>query len=234
MSAGLALYGLRFGMERGKLASKAEQPVLSRPEYCPLLPPDRRSKEETVSFASVEAGADFRSTVESAGSSFCLAAKASGWGFGVSGAYSRQSESKSKTQRTSRSLTTSASSITYLVQPVKAFRIPRSQMRLSIDAERDARNVRYLDQADKFLKIYGSHISDGTQHIGGILFRVNEIECKEAQSAEEMQAHAASMSSAELSAGYSELVYSVAASVGYRSFNFSGHAGGSQKSRRSA
>ena len=55
--------------------------------------------------------------------------------------------------------------------PMRSFTIPETSMRLSADAVRSIRRVTTKLEAERFLKMFGSHIPSGQHTLGGVFFR---------------------------------------------------------------
>ncbi|KAL3692418.1 hypothetical protein R1sor_006069 [Riccia sorocarpa] len=135
-SAGLALYGLSFGGSAHPegLGRKPSRPLLRQPEFCPLKSPAYGNQAIDMCFSSLEAASCFRSTVSSCGNSIAVELKASGWEFNAGGSRTRAQKYEANDQ----SAKTDAE-IRYHLLPTKSFRIPKDQMRLSVEAENEAR-----------------------------------------------------------------------------------------------
>ncbi|KAL3697374.1 hypothetical protein R1sor_011450 [Riccia sorocarpa] len=214
-SAGLALYGLSFGGSNPTtgLGMKPSCPLLRQPQFCPLSSPADANVTCHESFSSVEAANNFMSAVSSSGHSFTAALKLSGYGFGVEGSHVTAQENSKIYQSTKSFQTSSAARITYTLVPVKSFRIPKDQMKLSGEAEEDARAITSSQQARNFLERFGSHVSNGIHHLGGIFWKIVEIRSKESLEISKFEEAVSSLSESDLSGGGGAFGFSAAVSV---------------------
>ncbi|RUP50410.1 hypothetical protein BC936DRAFT_139201, partial [Jimgerdemannia flammicorona] len=218
-SAGLALHGMYFGGNPELLGHQARRPLLREPVYCQLVPPLHANKCDSVSFSSAETGAEFRRIAISSGYTLASGLRADGCVFGGGN---------------SKTLTTTAAAMHFNLFYTKAFCIPRDQMRLSREAEGDARAVINMERARKFLSEYGSHVSSGMHHLGGILWRIVEVKTNDETEASILQTLAGRQISNEESLGFSGFGFEAGTSVKHTSFNFESETATSENARRDA
>ncbi|CAF4930408.1 unnamed protein product, partial [Rotaria sp. Silwood1] len=222
-SAGLALYGLNFGIDATSFGRKAAHPILDQPDYCPIRSSSEVNvKAHIIHFSSVDAASNFRTTMESAGHTIAFGLKASGWGFSVSGDCRNVTETNRTETDAAAQLTNSASTMSYQIFSIGSFRIPKSQMKLTVDAESDAKAITTMALAKQFLMDYGSHVSDGIHHFGGILCRISEVHSCTKHSFQQLKDIASSQISSNANVGYSNVGFNGGISVSTTSFNTTG------------
>ncbi|CAF1349265.1 unnamed protein product [Adineta steineri] len=228
-SAGLALYGVYLGVDALSFGRKAGRPILDQPEYCPIQSPSCPNLIELwEDFSSIESGSNFRGTMESAGKTLAIGLKAGGWGFSASGEHKKLSNKDKSETQIAQEQTTSATTMLCQIVYVGAFRIPKSQMKLTIDAESDAKAITTITNATQFLSDYGSHVSDGTHHLGGILWRIIEIRSKVEYSFHELKQISSKQISKDANIGYSGYGFSGGVSVSMSDFTVTGLNAGSE------
>ncbi|KDO24993.1 hypothetical protein SPRG_09723 [Saprolegnia parasitica CBS 223.65] len=213
-SGGAVLYGIRFGVSGNDLVQLAAKPFLQPPAECTLNGPIANTITADEQFASVDAAATFRTTVKSCGKSFGLDVKGSYGYFAGSAGHHSGSAKESRNAATTATTTTSVAHVTYAVVPVKSFRLDRSSMRLTDDAINDAKNVTSSAAAAYFLEDYGSHVSSGSYHFGGIYWKTTEMSTKEATDVREMTEACRKHASSHLSAEYGALGFGVGIDCG--------------------
>ncbi|OQR81129.1 hypothetical protein ACHHYP_16720 [Achlya hypogyna] len=228
-SGGAALYGVNLGMSEVHLTQRAPRPILQQPETCSLNGPILGSTVMEMTFTSISAASNFRSSVKSCGNSFAIDIHGSFGFFGASAGYSRgrQSAKGGKSEETTK--TTSAAHVRYAFEPVKSFRFAQTSMRLSEEAITAARDVTNEEAADYFLDDFGSHVSCGDYHLGGIFWKTTELETTRAAAAADMVAGATKHASAHLSPEYATLGFGVGINVHPSSFEVHAGVTGTQK-----
>ncbi|EQC39043.1 hypothetical protein SDRG_03995 [Saprolegnia diclina VS20] len=231
-SGGAVLYGVRFGVSGNDLVQRAEKPLLQPPAECKLNGPIANTITAYEQFASAEAATTFRTTVQSCGKSFGLDATGSYGFFGGSAGHNSGSSAESRNSTTSAAMTTSVAHVTYAFVPVKSFRLDRPSMRLTDEAINDAKNVTASTAAAYFLEDYGSHVSSGNYHLGGIYWKTTEMRTKEATIVREMTEACRKHASSHLSAEYGAFGYGVGIDVRRGTFEASADASGSKKEAR--
>jgi hypothetical protein len=232
-SANLALYAVSFGNSATELGKKAPRPLLRTPEYCPLLGPGMSTTMKSSVHTSIEAADNYRASISSCGETITAALKASGWGFHADASFStgKRELSKEKTETTRRSAT--AVSVTYGVVPVKSFRISQEQMKLSSEAQSAALAVTTLAEARRFLEDFGSHVPCGTQHLGGIFWKIVEIRTEDEVESQQLERALAEETDTSFGFGGGSWGFEATATGGARRFNSSGNSTGSIDQKRS-
>lgn len=190
ISGGIVRYGIHLSDPK-RLGEKAQRPLLTRPTYCPLNSPSLPFQSTQQKFTSLEAANKFTKTIESSGLTVAAYLEASGWGFHAKASYGQNSQNTSTSTHQNKTQSTMAIQIDYTVIPIKCFRIPREEMKLSVEAENALAGVNSLQKAKEFLCEFHSHVSDGMQHIGGIFMRTVTVETKEETDIEILESLAA-------------------------------------------
>ncbi|CAF1039447.1 unnamed protein product [Adineta ricciae] len=178
ISGGMALYGIQL-LDPEKFGEKAGRQLLSCPLYCPLLSPEYAFQSNVQNFTSLQALNRFRKNIQTSGLSVALSLEASAWGASLKTGLSRNTQDTSDEEKQTKSQSRKFIQTEYIVKPVKCFRIPREQMRLSSEAENALKTINNKSKAKDFLRSFNSHVNDGRQHIGGIFIRTVDVETKE-------------------------------------------------------
>ena len=147
---GLALHGLRFGIDSGNLCSPAPQPLLKTPAFCVIENSPISTKKSRFLFQEHLEGLKFKRLIIENG--FCL---------------NYQSEIGSNAETTNQE-----SAVTMLdlyIYPMASYNIERTEIILLPSALESLRNVKDVMSADKFLEDYGSHVSCGANVLGAIV-----------------------------------------------------------------
>jgi hypothetical protein len=231
-SSSLALHAVSFGFSQSELGKKASRPLLRTPEYCPLLGPGMSAAMKSSVHNSVESADNYRASIASCGQTITAALKASGWGFNAHASYSTGKQESSNEKTTTARRSTTAVSVTYGVVPVKSFRISQEQMKLSSEAEKAALAVTMLAEARCFLEDFGSHVPCGTQHLGGVFWKIVEIRTEEEVEARELESALAKETGASLGVGGGGFGFKATTAGEVRSSNSSGSATGSVDQKR--
>ncbi|KAH3758450.1 up-regulator of cell proliferation [Pelomyxa schiedti] len=234
VSGGLALCGVSFGNNVDNFGKRAHKPVLARPEYCPLKGAQMPYRREYLSINSSHAIAAFHALSESSGHSLAVQVCGGYCGVSVSAGFAKaDSTSKSNTTQSS-STTTAVAVIQSIVHPTASFRIPQDQMVLSTEAEWAAKSVNTTDSAIKFMNDFGSHVSDGLHHLGGLFYHTMEMTTQVDTRLDEMQAAVSDELSVNAGVGFSRFGAEASCGISHRNFSASATADGSQKEQRQA
>ncbi|CAF3310766.1 unnamed protein product [Rotaria sp. Silwood2] len=233
VSGGIVLYGIQL-TDPKRLGGKAQRPLLSSPIYCPLLSPSLPFESTQKTFTSLEASNHFMQTIKTSGITVAAHIEASGWSCHtkVSLDQSNQNISTSSSKRKIHS--TTAIQVDYMVVPIKCFRIPREEMKLSTEAEHALADVNTSQKARHFLRQFHSHVSDGIQHIGGIFMRIVTVETKEDTDVQTLESLAAKTMNSSISAGGSCARFSAGVGVSVEDFETNTNQQGNEKIRRQA
>ncbi|CAF3562722.1 unnamed protein product [Adineta steineri] len=174
ISAGIALKGINFHNSK-KLGHTATRPLLARPSYCSLKGPSMRNQTERRSFCHSNALNEIRQAIEMTGftaaATFSLPKSVVPADAGF--AFSSNTTSRSLGHEKMQSM--NAVVIEYRVVPIHCFRIPREEMKLSMEAKNQLEKVNDLEKAKEFLNEFYSHVCEGDQHIGGIFMCIVEV-----------------------------------------------------------
>ncbi|KAL3674846.1 hypothetical protein V7S43_000771 [Phytophthora oleae] len=225
-SGRLALHAVSFGYSASELGKKASRPLLRTPEYCPLLGPEMSTTMKSTVHNSIEAADNYRQSIRSCGETIAAALKVSGWGFHAEAGHSKGKQELSIDKVETARRSTTAVSVTYGVVPVKSFQISQEQMKLSNEAESAALAVTTLAEARIFLEDFGSHVPSGTQHLGGIFWKIVEIRAEDETESQELEKALAKETDTSFGLGGGAWNVEAAASGGKRSFDSLGIATG--------
>jgi hypothetical protein len=179
ISGGQALRGIYWGIGYGPLGKNASHTFLARPDYCPLKGKVTPGQTQSLTFQSSSAAAGFQKTVAMSGLSIAASLEASGYGFSAAVSHSQAEEQVDTSSTTHKRMSKTSSLIQYLALPIKSFQIPKTQMKLSQEAEASANMVTTLAKAGKFLEDFGSHVCGGIHEVGGIYQSVQSISTSE-------------------------------------------------------
>ena len=222
-SGGLALYGILF--DDNNIEGFAESPpfpLLKKPEYVVWLSPALGFEFGFFESTEQQASTKFYKTAKSSGLSIAASVTGSGWGFHASASSAYGSQSNQDTSTKKQENTTHATVTKYICQPTKAFRIPLEDMKLNYEASSHAKEIKDNESAEKFLKMYGSHVPKGVHTLGGVFFHNLDVNTEREASVSEVMMAAGKQFDTEVSAGYSGFGVSVGGSVKTGSFDISG------------
>ena len=219
-SGGLALYGMMFD-DKG-FSKRPPFPLLKKPEYVEWLSPALGFEVRFFKSTEQQASTKFYKTAKSSGLSIAASVSGGGWGFHASASAAHSSESSDETSNKQQRQTTHATVTQYVSQPTKAFRIPREDMELNDEAISKAKEIQDEETAKRFLKMYGSHVSEGVHTLGGVFFRNMNVNTEREASVSDVLMAAGNQLDTEVSAGYSGFGFSVGGSVKTGSFEASG------------
>jgi hypothetical protein len=233
ISSGIVLYGIQL-TDPKRLGEKAQRPLLSRPTYCPLCSPSLPFQSTQHRFTSLNASNQFTQTIKTSGLTVATYLEASGWGFHANSSYSQSSQNNSTSVHQKKTQSTIAIQTDYMVVPIKCFRIPREEMKLSMEAENALAGINNSFKAKEFLRQFHSHVSDGVQHIGGIFMRIVTVETTEETDVQSLEALAAKTMSVSASVGGSYMGFSGGAGVSLESLETNANQQGTEKITRTA
>ena len=221
-SGGLALYGILFDDHDIEGFSESPPfPFLKRPGHVEWLSPalgfEVRFFKSTESNASIK----FYKTAKSSGLSIAASVSGGGWGFHASASAAHSSEESKDTSEKRQENTSYATITQYICQPTKAFRIPREEMELSYEAKIRAEEIKDDESAERFLKSFGSHVSEGVHTLGGVFFRNLDVTTEREAKVSDVMMAAGTQFDVDVSAGYSEAGFSVGGSVKTKKFDAS-------------
>ena len=163
VSGGAALRAVNFIEPERKIL----RPFLSPPIFVPLEAPSIAAVVKEFTFSSLTDASKFIQTLEASGMSAAVRMQRNSIEFQTD-VHEHRTEITSPTLSDEPSKRTSA-----LIKmrchfiPVHSFRIGKEHMRLSPEAKAALNLVTDSTTARVFMSDFGSHISDGTQHIGG-------------------------------------------------------------------
>ena len=221
-SGGLALYGILFDDHDIEGFSESPPfPFLKSPGHVEWLSPplgfEVRFFKSTESNASIK----FYKTAKSSGLSIAASVSGGGWGFHASTSAAHSSEESKDTSEKRQENTSHATITQYICQPTKAFRIPREEMELSYEAKIRAKEIKDAESAERFLKSFGSHVSEGVHTLGGVFFRNLDVTTEREAKVSDVMMAAGTQFDVDVSAGYSEAGFSVGGSVKTKKFDAS-------------
>ncbi|XP_068762003.1 interferon-induced very large GTPase 1-like isoform X3 [Montipora capricornis] len=222
-SGGLALYGILFEDNNTEGFSESPPfPLLKRPEYVEWLSPALGFQVRFFKSTEQQASTKFYNTTKSSGVSIAASVTGSGWGVHASVSGDKNNHSSRDTSTNEQDQTTRATVTQYICQPTKAFRIPLEDMELNKKARSHAKEIKDEKSAEKFLKMYGSHMPNGIHTLGGVFFRNVNVITERKASVSEVMMVAGKQFDVEVSAGFSGFGFSVGGSVKTGSFDISG------------
>ncbi|XP_068762004.1 interferon-induced very large GTPase 1-like isoform X1 [Montipora capricornis] len=222
-SGGLALYGILFDDNNIEGFSESPPfPLLKKPEYVVWLSPALGFEFGFFESTEQQASTKFYKTAKSSGLSIAASVTGSGWGFHASASGAHSSQSNQNTSTKKQENTTHATVTKYICQPTKAFRIPLEDIKLNYEARSHAKEIKDNESAEKFLKMYGSHVPKGVHTLGGVFFHNLDVNTEREASVSEVMMAAGKQFDTEVSAGYSGAGFSVGGSVKTGSFDISG------------
>ena len=222
-SGGLALYGILFDDDNMEGFSESPPfPLLKKPEYVVWLSPALGFESGFFESTEQQASTKFYRTAKSSGLSIAASVTGRGWGFHASASGAHSSQSNQDTSTKKQENTTHATVTKYICQPTKAFRIPLEEMKLNYEARSHAKEIKDKETAEKFLKMYGSHVPKGVHTLGGVFFHNLDVDTERKASVSEVMMAAYKQLDSEVSAGYSGAGFSVGGSVKTSSFDISG------------
>jgi hypothetical protein len=88
-----------------------------------------------------------------------------------SASFNKAQQQRSQQVQDHNKLCSSLTQLSLYVYPTGSFRISKDEMCLSPEAFKDLEAVEDKPTVMQFLKNYGSHVSDGIHHVGGIQYR---------------------------------------------------------------
>ena len=179
-SGGLARYGINiFGDDAEELSKRPPFPILKKPDYVEWVSPAFGYEVSFFKTTLTNGSSLFYKAVESSGLS--IAANVSGGyaGFYASASAHHNKKTSKETEKHLQKSSTYASTTKYIVQPTKAFFIPKEEMQLESEPKRKAKEVIDLASARRFLENYGSHVAAGRHTLGGVYFSTVEVTTKE-------------------------------------------------------
>ncbi|CAF1110339.1 unnamed protein product, partial [Didymodactylos carnosus] len=233
INGGIVLYGIQL-TNPDRLGEKAQRPLLSRPAYCPLLSPSLMFESTQQKFTSLEASNQFTQTIKTSGLTVAAHLEASGWGVSVKASHAQGKKQNTTTFVQKKTQSTIAIQTDYTVVPIKCFRIPREEMKLSTEAENALAGVNTTQKAKEFLRQFHSHVSDGVQHIGGIFMRTVTVETQDETDVETLETMAAKTMSSTASVGASFGGFGGGAGVSVESFQVDAKKEGKETIKRTA
>ncbi|XP_072189319.1 interferon-induced very large GTPase 1-like [Excalfactoria chinensis] len=225
-SGGLALQGIYQTNSLADALAKREQ-LIRVPVGFKLAGPEQKSLFERREFSSSAAEANFTKSMEQLGFSLSVSAKAAFWGFSVEGGRDQSSSSHKEDTRQSRSEQTYICSSRYHYIPTASCFFQKDQLRLSDGALRELQRIEDLlsvtQEADRlhmlksrcasFFSRFGSHVSQGPIHFGGIFWwKATSVGFKEEQR-EEMKQQASEALNCFVSASFSFFAVSAGGNV---------------------
>ncbi|CAF3227025.1 unnamed protein product [Rotaria sp. Silwood2] len=228
ISGGIALCGIDL-TDPKKLSERIDRPLLSRPISCLLKSPSLTGGKKSKTFTSLEASNQFTQTIKTSGITVATDISASVLIVHANAGFSRSSEERSNSSDQQRTLSKIATRVEYVSAPMKCFRISPEEMKLSTEAENELIKVDTLPRASVFLHRFGSHLSDGTQHIGGVFIRTVTVKAEEETNVQELENIAGNTMSASASVGVSYSTWSAGAGVSAERSKAEGSLEGTQK-----
>ncbi len=148
VGGGSAFHGLVFGMDFDDLCSLAPYRLLKAPSVCDVKKPSISSMTRSFFFQNLLEAIKFKRAV---------------LGTGLNSFYFSFPANIDK--KFSGSLTM----LNFHIYPMASYSIEQSQMKILPSALESLRDVNNIASAEEFLKTYGSHVSIGVNHFGGIL-----------------------------------------------------------------
>ncbi|CAF0959109.1 unnamed protein product, partial [Didymodactylos carnosus] len=233
VGGGAALYGIQL-TDLSHLGKEATLPMLRRPLCCELTNPKKTFIDQTRKFTSLNASNEFRKTIETGGWTLAVEVSASGWGASGSASYSNSETTTTDHTKQNKKQSTDLILTQYSFVPMKSFRIPLEEMKLSIEAEEALMGVTNVPTAKEFLSKFNSHISNALQTVGGIFRSTITVHTEEETDLEQLQEIASKSQKASAKAGYSGFGCSVSVAVSHETFNVKGSTTNSEKIERTA
>ena len=222
-SGGLALYGILFDDHDIEGFSKSPPfPLLSRPAHVEWLSPALGFEVRFFKSTDSNASTKFYKTAKSSGLSIAASVSGGGWGFHASASTAHSSEESKVSSEKRQQNTTHATITQYISQPTRAFRIPREEMELSYEAKTRAKEIKDHESAKRFLKSFGSHVSEGVHTLGGVFFRNLDVTTEREAKVSDVMMAAGTQLDVDVSAGFSGFGVSVGGSVKTNTFDASG------------
>lgn len=222
-SGGLALYGILFDdHDIEGFSESAPFPFLKRPAHVEWLSPALGFVVRFFKSTESNASTKFYKTAKSSGLSIAASVSGGGWGFHADASTAHSSEESKDTSEKRQENTTHATITQYISQPTGAFRIPREEMELSDEAKTRAAEIKDDESAERFLKNFGSHVSEGVHTLGGVFFRNLDVNTEREAKVSDVMMAAGKQLDVDVSAGYSGFGVSVGGSVKTDTFDASG------------
>ncbi len=181
-----------YGVQLTEPSKKVSRSLLLRPIYAPLEKPITTFNIKEFTFSSLTDSEQFIQTIETSGLTVAVSMQSK---FIIPSSDAKSScamNNVSTFEELSPQQTTSFVQMRCAVVPVRSFRIGKEQMKLSYDAKAAMNLVTDLTTARKFLFEFGSHISDGIQHVGGILIHQISVQTEQQNAIETLRRIAAS------------------------------------------
>ncbi|XP_068762666.1 uncharacterized protein [Montipora capricornis] len=222
-SGGLALYGILFDNHDIEDFSKSPPfPLLKKPGHVEWLSPSLGFQVHFFKSTEQYASTKFYKTAKSSGLSIAASVSGSGYGYHASASAAHSSEGSEETSDKLQRQTTHATITQYICQPTKAFRIPTEDLELNYEAKTRAEKIKDEESAERFLEMYGSHVSEGVHTLGGVFFRNLDVTTDRSANVSDVMRAAGSQLDTDISAGYSGFGVSVGGSVKTSSFEVKG------------
>ncbi|XP_032539335.1 interferon-induced very large GTPase 1-like [Chiroxiphia lanceolata] len=178
-SGGLALQGIYRTSRAEDVLAKQEQ-LLRVPEGFQLAGPEQGSLLESKEFSSSAAESTFTRSMEQLGFSISVSAKAKFWGVKLEAGADHSSSSQAEGTHQSHSEQSYFCTTKYQYIPLASCYFQRHQLLLSDGALRELQHMEQLlnltgeeDQPnllESFFSRFGSHVSQGPLHFGGIFW----------------------------------------------------------------
>ncbi|CAF1218609.1 unnamed protein product [Rotaria sordida] len=216
ISGGTVLYGVSF-IDPERLGEKATRPLLRQPEYCSLNLPELPFKMTYHKFTSIDASNQFEKIVKTCGYTVAANLSASKWGFHLDGELNIVTKNSVEQYEQDSKLSTDIFLTYYSFLPMKSFRIPIEEMRLSKESETFARSINNLKLAKKFLNDFNSHVSTGINHLGGIYLCTISITTDSLSSVDNLEKIGVNHFNTAIGAGFQKL--NIGGSISYESFD---------------
>ncbi len=147
-SGGLALHGLLFGITSDSLCIPAQHPLLKSPDICVIKEPSISSTTRRFFFQNQIEAIKLKRAVLATGFSFNFPADID---------YTDEIHSGLMTV------------LEFNIYPMASYSIEQSQMKILPSVIRSLQDVNDMVSAEEFLMKYGSHVSLGVNHLGGVL-----------------------------------------------------------------
>ncbi|XP_054239346.1 interferon-induced very large GTPase 1-like [Indicator indicator] len=225
-SGGLALQGIYRTSSLADVLARRDQ-LIRVPDGFKLAGPEHGSVLERKEFSSSAEEATFTKSMQQLGFSISVSAKAGLWGFSFESDvdYSRSSQSESTQQFHSEQSYLCTTKYQYI--PLASCYFQKDQLHLSDVALKELQELETLlsitpegdrpnmlkSRCASFFSRFGSHVSQGPLHFGGIFWWKATAEGFRAEQREEMKRQASEALSSYVGASYSGFVASVAANV---------------------
>ncbi|XP_056342764.1 interferon-induced very large GTPase 1-like [Oenanthe melanoleuca] len=198
-SGGLALQGIYRTSRAGDVLATREQ-LLRVPEGFQLAGPEQGSQHERREFSSSEAENNFTKCMEQLGFSISFSTKFAFWRINLGVDVNYNSSSRSQETHESHSEQSYFCTTKFQYIPLASCYFQRHQLRLSDAALRELQdmekilgvtgkedNPTFVNMCESFFSRFGSHISQGPLHFGGIFWWKASTEGFRAQHREEMK-----------------------------------------------